>query len=141
MTAEYKPAFRTKTPQPNDSLIQGALGDTYPYFIETKCALEEDLSLELQWVYYRDGGWLCKCLKGKKNLAWICINENVSTLTCYFSARHREQLIELPLPPDLKAQISEVAMIGKMLPVQIGLKDASDTEAALTVVKFKSTAK
>jgi hypothetical protein len=123
---------------PDDEQIRVHLGPSYPAWQRLEAALRgPDLGLALSWHHFRDGGWLCKALRGKKNIAWLAVWEGYATVTCYFSARHREDLAALPLPEALLNQISQVQMSGAMLPVVIEIRSPADVEAAVEVVRHR----
>jgi hypothetical protein len=127
---------------PDDSQIRAALGGA----IEPWQALESALAgppfdLVLSWHYFRDGGWLRKAFRGKKNVAWLAVWQDYATVTFYFAARHREDLAALPIDEGLRRQAAEAEMSGRMLPFVIEVRALPDVDAVLEVLRYKLAAK
>lgn len=129
-------AFKEKDVAPTAVLEQAALGSTYDAYAQTMSNLEA-AGLELEWAFYRDGGWLQKCLDGRKNVAWICVNEGVATVACYIPTRHCEELLSLDLPTTLLDEVRALDVTKKSLPVIIELRSSVDARAASELVAFK----
>lgn len=123
---------------PDDAQVQEHLGSSFAAWTRLEAALSgPELGLKLTWHHFRDGGWLRKALRGRKNVAWLAVWEGYATLTCYFSARHRDDLVALPLPDSLRTQVRRVEMSGAMLPVVVEIRSAADVDAALEVVRYR----
>jgi hypothetical protein len=127
---------------PDDEQIREHLGASFAAWQNLEVTLRgPELGLTLLWHHFRDGGWLCKALRGKKNVAWLAVWEGFATVTCYFSARHRRDLAALPLPDTLRTQIAEVAMSGAMLPVVVEVRSRADVEAAVEILRYRLRAR
>lgn len=127
---------------PDDAQIREHLGDSFAAWKsleETLAGPEFDLALS--WHHFRDGGWLCKALRGRKNMAWLAVWDGYATVTCYFSARHRDDLAALSLPDSLRTQVREAEMSGAMLPVLVEIRSGADVEAASEIVRYKLRAR
>jgi hypothetical protein len=121
---------------PDDARIREALGEGFAAWQ----ALESGLAapspgLVLSWRYYRDGGWLCRALRGGKNVAWLAVWDGYATVTCYFAARHRDDLVALPVPEDVATRAATAEMSGTMLPLVVEIRSQADVDAALEVVR------
>ena len=127
---------------PDEAQIRATLGEAFNAWKGLESALTDPpFHLALSWHYFRDGGWLRKALRGTRNLAWLAIWKDHATITFYFAARHREDLVALSIPDTLRSQAAEAEMTGKMLPVVIEIRSQADVEAALEVLRYKSRAK
>jgi hypothetical protein len=127
---------------PDDAQVREHLGSAFAAWTRLEAALTgPELGLELSWHHFRDGGWLCRALRGKKNVAWLAVWDGCATVTCYFSARHREDLVTLPLPVRLRTQVTAADMSGAMLPVVVEIRSAADVDAALEVVRYRLRAR
>ncbi len=125
----------------DDAVIRLALGEAYPRWQELTETLGSEFGLAASWQFYRDGGWLAKVLKGKKNLAWLTIWEGFPRMTFYFPARHREPLTILDIPSELSQRIADAPMSGATLPVSLELRTSEDVATALTILRYKIKAK
>ncbi|MDQ0768442.1 hypothetical protein QF031_001191 [Pseudarthrobacter defluvii] len=127
---------------PDDEQIRQYLGASFDAWVNLKETLSgPEFGLELSWHHYRDGGWLCKALQGRKNMAWLAVWEGYATVTCYFSARHRPGLTTLRLPDHLRARIAGAEMSGAMLPVIVELHSPADVEAAVEIIRYRLRAR
>ena len=127
---------------PDEAQIRAALGEAFNAWKGLESALTDPpFRLALSWRYFRDGGWLRKALRGTRNLAWLAIWKDHATITFYFAARHREDLVALPIPDTLRNEAAEAEMTGKMLPLVVEIRSQADVEAALEVLRYKLGAK
>lgn len=123
---------------PDEVHVRGALGEAFSSWQGLESALADPpFDLVLSWHYFRDGGWLRKALRGKKNLAWLAVWKDYSTVTFYFAARQRKDLVALPIPDALRMQAAEAKMTGRMLPLVIEIRSRADVDAALEVLRYK----
>lgn len=136
MTARRVPVLTDPDLAPDDLRIAEALGDSAEAWNRLAGALA-GLGLDLSWRHYRDGGWLCRAVRGGKNIAWLAVWDGVATVTCYFAARHRAQLVELPVPQELRAQAAEAELAGRLLPLVVEVRTAADAAAATEIARFK----
>lgn len=123
---------------PDDVRIRAALGEAFQAWQALESALTDSpFRLALSWRYFRDGGWLRKALRGRRNLAWLAVWKDHATITFYFAARHREDLVALPIPDALRNQAAEAEMTGRMVPLVIEVRSQDDVDAALEVLRYK----
>lgn len=123
---------------PDEVQIRAALGDAFNAWQGLESALTEPpFGLALSWHYFRDGGWLRKALRGKRNLAWLAVWKEYATVTFYFASRQRKDLVALPIPDALRTQAAEAEMSGRMLPLVIEIRSRADVDAALEVLRYK----
>lgn len=142
MPAHRVPVLTDPDLAPDAAKIRAALGEAFGAWQDLESALTDPpLGLALSWRYFRDGGWLRKALRGKKNLAWLAVWKDHATVTFYFAERHREDLVALPIPAALRVQAAEAEMTGKMLPLVIDVRSRTDVDAALEVLRYKLAAK
>ncbi|MDR2974718.1 MAG: DUF3788 domain-containing protein [Propionibacteriaceae bacterium] len=135
------PVFTRADVEPTDALIDDHLGEAFDAWRELIEVFTSEFGLQPTWRFYRDGGWLCKSLKGKKNQAWLGVWSHEATATFYFAERHRDGLVALDIPEELRLQVSSTTMVGAMLPVQIVIRDHADVNSCLTVMRHKLSVK
>lgn len=127
---------------PDEAQIRAALGDAFNAWQGLESALTEaPFGLALSWHYFRDGGWLRKALGGKRNLAWLAVWKDHATVTFYFAARHRRDLVALPITDALRRQAAEAELTGRILPLVIEIRSRGDVDVALEVLRYKLQAK
>lgn len=136
------PVLRNPEVSPDEVQIRAALGDAFSAWQGLESALTEaPFGLTLSWHYFRDGGWLRKALRGKRNLAWLAVWKDYATVTFYFAARQRKDLVALPIPDALRTQAAEAEMTGRMLPLVMEIRSRADVDAALEVLGYKLKAR
>jgi hypothetical protein len=127
---------------PDDARIREALGGGFPAWQALASGLAAPgVDLVLSWRHYRDGGWLCRALRGRKNVAWLAVWDGYATVTCYFAARHRDDLAALPVPEYVATRAATAEMSGAMLPLVIEVRSQADVDAALEVVRYRLRAR
>ena len=136
MSERRVPVLTDPDVAPDDAVVGAALGDASEAWRRLTARLA-DLGLELAWRHYRDGGWLCRAVRGGKNIAWLAVWDGCATVTCYFAARHRSELSRLPVPDELRAPVAETEMSGRLLPVVVEVRTSADADTAAEVVRFK----
>ena len=140
--ATPKAVFTNPDITPDDELIEATLKDSFAAWKAfTETVEGPGYKLVCEWKYYRDGGWLNRALKGTKVIAWCGVWDGYASATCYFSERHREELLELDVSEALVSKIETAEMMGKMLPVFVELRTLADVADACAVVKAKLAAK
>ena len=141
MPDKPSPALTDPAVTPTPALIDAALGEAAPAWHDLLTTLDEEFGLAVEWRWYRDGGWLGKVLKGKKNLAWLCVWPGYGSITFYFPARHRDTLAALPLPAELRADVTSGERVGASIAVKVDLRTPTDVDAATTLLRHKMTAR
>lgn len=121
---------------PDDEQIGHLLGGSFAAWRRLTEQLT-GLGLHLTWRHYRDGGWLCRAQRGGKNVAWLAVWDGSATVTCYFAARHRPELMRLPVPETLRAHVAGTEMSGRLLPVVVEIRTSADADAGVEVVRLK----
>jgi hypothetical protein len=142
VAAQRVPVLTDPDAAPDQIRIRVALGEAFDAWQALESALTDPpFRLALSWNYYRDGGWLRKALRGTRNVAWLAVWESHATITFYFAARHREDLVGLPVPDSVRKQAAQAEMIGKLLPLVIEIRSQADVEAALEVLRYRIRAR
>lgn len=134
-------AFREPGVEPTPERIQAALGPAGGAW-QDLARLIADAGLDLTWKYYRDGGWLARATSRGKTIAWLKVADGHATLTCYFAERHRPVLVaDATLPAALRETISGTAMIGRMLPVTVEVREGFGVAEAGSLLGLKLAAR
>lgn len=117
--------FRDPDVAPTPDSIRAALGPAAGAW-ERLTRLVTGSGAEVAWRYYRDGGWLARAARGRKTVAWLSVVPGCARITFYFTERDRAALAgHAALPADLRARIATAALIGRLLPVTVEVRDDS----------------
>lgn len=134
-------AFRDPDVEPTTTRIHAVLGPADDAW-DGLAGLIAKAGLDLDWRYYRDGGWLAKATKGNKTIAWLSVEPGEVRITCYFAERHRTALTEdATLPAELRERIGATAMIGRLLPVFQVVRTISDLAQVASILRIKLAAR
>ena len=128
---------------PNSESLRIALGNelfnVYEKLIHT---ITQDISAEYEWRYYNDGkAWLCKVTFKKKTLCWISAWEKFILTGFYFSEKYIDEILQLPVKPEIIEDFRQRKPIGKLRAVVIELSNSMYLNDFLTFAEFKKTAK
>lgn len=133
--------FQDSAIAPDAASIEAALGENRAVWHEllSVCAAA---GVQVQWRYYRDGGWLAKVTKGTKTIAWIAVDDGFVRVTCHFAARHRTMLIDAASLPDPVREQARTAPPGrKLLSLTVEVREASDVTTVQAVLERRLAAR
>jgi len=128
---------------PSEEVLQSVLGKVYDVWTELeKQVTQGELSLTLDWNYYRDGkSWLCKVCHKKKTVFWLSVWEGFFQTGFFFLERHLEGIAALDISEQIKEDFCKMKPIGKLLPLVIRINKQEQLADVLKVAKFKKEAK
>jgi len=121
--------------------LKDILGNSFPVFQEFIKRIEsDDFKFEKQWLYYHDAkAWFCKIQFKKKTVLWLTVWENYFKLSMYFAEKFDQDIKNLNVSEDLKAQYFEVKRIGKIKPVVIDVKNLENLHDAYRIIEYKKS--
>ena len=124
---------------PSEEVLKTALGQVYDVWIALeKQVTQGELSLALDWNYYKDGkAWMCKVCHKKKNVFWLSVWEGFFKAAFFFTERHLEGIADLDISEQIKEDFCRMKPIGKLLPMVISIDRQEQLADVLKVVKFK----
>jgi hypothetical protein len=125
---------------PNEQVIADALGEVMTAYQAFEQVLEEHFpSLSCEWRYYKDGkSWLCKGTEKKKTVFWLSVWDGFFKLSFYFTEKTRTGVMELEINEELKNQLQNATLIGKLLPLIIDVVAESQLSDVMAVLKYKA---
>ena len=132
---------KDKNAEPNDFNLSEVLGDSFSAFKILEKTLV-DFEAELEWRFYKDGGWLAKITRKKKTLIWGWPDVSFFGTNFIFSNKPhlREGILQLDIDESHKENIEETPN-GAYFSIQIKVYDESDLDDVYKLIKFKKTAK
>jgi len=127
--------------EPNDVNLSMVLGDSFSTY---KILVEKlsDFEAELEWRFYKDGGWLAKITRKKKTLIWGWAEEGFFGTNFIFSNKPhlREGVLALDITESLKEKFEE-SPNGAYFSVKIEVRSAADLEDVYKMMEYKKRAK
>lgn len=95
-----------------------------------------------EWRYYNDGkSWLYKLQNKKKTVFWLSIIKGSFRTTFYFPIRVEQQILESPIPDELKEQFAGGKKFNKVRFITITYKKKKDVENAKALIGLKLSIK
>ncbi|MFV0392978.1 MAG: DUF3788 family protein [Coprobacillaceae bacterium] len=61
-----------------------------------------DFEADLEWRFYKDGGWLAKVTRKKKTIFWGEPNVGCFSIGLHFNERNKQGVLELDIADELK---------------------------------------
>jgi hypothetical protein len=128
---------------PTTEVLQNILGKDYCLWEELVTQVTQgEMSLTLDWTYYKDGqSWLCKVCHKKKTVFWLSVWEGFFKTTFYFTAKHLEGVAELDISEQIKEDLCRTKPVGKLLPMLISIDRQEQLSDLLKIIKFKKETK
>jgi len=128
---------------PSKEVLQDVLGEIYDVWTEMETRVtQSELSLTLDWNYYRDGkSWLCKVCHKKKTVFWLSVWKGCFKTTFFFLERHLKDIADLDISEQIKEEFCRMKPVGKLLPMVINIDKQEQLVDLLKIVKFKKGAK
>ena len=96
-----------------------------------------DVGATVEWRYYREGGWLAKAVSKGKTVGWLSVEDGYVRVTFYFAERHRIPLLGDESLAALHPVIAHTPLSGRLLPVTLEVRSASDVGTANRVIAAK----
>jgi hypothetical protein len=126
---------------PDDAVLESALGKKHAIYREFTAALQE-FNLVPEWHYYQDGkSWLGKVMHKKKNLCWLSVWNTGFKMTFYFPEQYLEGFYQLDISEDIKQSAREMKPVGKSHPVILLISSKKILKDAMKIVCYKMTLK
>jgi hypothetical protein len=135
-----KPLLNEQTVFPSNEVLKEILAESYPAFEQLSAILTGEYKME--WNYYKDGhSWLCKVLKGKKNLFWLSAWDGFFKAAFYFTEKHLERFAALDIPEPVKEKLFQAKPVGRLLPLLFEIRTSEQLPVLLKIVEFKKSLK
>ncbi|MGV8850592.1 MAG: DUF3788 family protein [Propionibacteriaceae bacterium] len=126
--------------QPTPGLIEATLHDAAPCWTLLTGHFA-DVGATVEWRYYREGGWLAKAVGEGQTVGWLSVEDGYVRVTCYFAERHRLPLLGDGSLAALHPLIDQTLLSGRLLPVTVEVRSASDVGTAKRVIAAKISLK
>jgi hypothetical protein len=128
---------------PSTEVLQKGLGKVYDVWEELVTQVTQgDLSLTLDWNYYKDGkAWFCKVCQKKKTVFWLSVWDGFFKAAFYFTEKHLEGIAALDIAEQIKEDFCRAKPVGKLLPMVVIVDRQKQLADLLKIIKFKKEAK
>lgn len=133
--------LRDETIYPDDKVLTGILGDSFPAYKEL-LELYDQKNLVYTWRYYKDGkAWLCKVQKKDKTIVWMSAWNGYMQATVYIPEKNIEQIYFLDISEERKEKIRNTKNTGKSKPCIFEVRTTDVLDDFKTVLQFKISLK
>ena len=87
--------------EPVDENLSIVLGNSFSAY---KALVEKlpDFEADLEWRFYKDGGWLAKVTRKKKTIFWGKAENGYFSIGLHFNERNKQGVLELDIAEELK---------------------------------------
>ena len=126
---------------PDEVVLQGILGKSYPAYLEL-LGLFQRHELEYLWRYYKDGkAWLCKVQKKKKTIVWMSAWNGYMQASIYFPIRRMDDVFELDISEEIKGKFRNTKNVGKSKPCIFEIRNPEILNDFDKVMRYKIRSK
>lgn len=126
---------------PDDTVLAGILGDSYPAY-QALIKLFDDNQLSHQWRYYKDGkAWLGKVQKKDKTIVWMSAWTGYVKATIYVPEKYMDQVFALEISEDRKEYFRQSKNMGKSRACTFEINTIDVLDDFKKVMQVKFTAK
>ncbi|HNW76891.1 MAG TPA: DUF3788 family protein [Bacteroidales bacterium] len=131
--------LKNKEVFPTPEVLTQALGESYRAFHELMTTLAAPgYGMETEWRYYNDGkAWLCKITRKKKTVCWLSVWDHFFKISCYFTLKHREGILDLNIPEEIKQDFRTREPVGKLIPLIMEIREPGQIPDLLKVLEYK----
>lgn len=127
--------------EPVDENLSIVLGNSFSAY---KALVEKlsDFEANLEWRFYKDGGWLAKVTRKKKTIFWGGPEAGRFRISFHFNERNKQGVLELTIADELKRTFaSEPPNGGKLTSLKIYIYGESDLADVYQLIDYKKRAK
>lgn len=132
---------KDRTTEPNDANLKIVLGDS---FLAYRILVDKliDFEADLEWRYYKDGGWLAKVTRKKKTIFWGEPNDGYFTIGFHFNERNRQDVMGLEIAKELKRDFSAATPNGSnLISLRVYLNNESKLPDVYQLIDYKRSIK
>jgi hypothetical protein len=129
--------MRDETIIPDDNVLAGILGDSFPAY-QALIQLFDENQLTHGWRFYKDGkAWLCKVQKKDKTIVWMSAWKGCAHATIYFPEKIMDSIYALDISEDRKQIIRNTKNTGKSKACTFEVTSSDVLEDFNTMMQFK----
>lgn len=92
---------KDKNIKPIDENLSIVLGNSFSAY-KTLVEKLSDFEVDLEWRFYKDGGWLAKVTRKKKTIFWGAAENGRFTIAFHFNERNKQGVLELDISDERK---------------------------------------
>lgn len=132
---------KDKTVEPTDENLSIVLGDSFSAYKTLRDKLSE-FEVDLEWRFYRDGGWLAKVTRKKKTIFWGAAEVGYFTVAFNFNEKTKQGVLDLDIAEDLKQTFTNAPVNGgKLTALKIDIYNESQLSDVYRLIKYKKSIK
>ena len=141
--SKERPILKDPDIFPSADVLKDTLVKSYPAYEKLMAVItDENVGLDPQWNYYKDGGaWLCKIVHKKTTVIWLSVWEDGFKLAFYFNERTAPGVYDLDIPQAVKDRFTQASEGKKFKPLVLEVGEEIDLEVVMTIVEYKKKIK
>jgi hypothetical protein len=123
--------------EPIDENLKLVMGDSFTAY---KTLLEKlpELDVELEWRFYKDGGWLAKVTRKKKTIFWGAPETGHFSIAFHFNEKTKHGVHKLEIANALKESFSQAPLVGgRFTSLVVDIYDADILPDVFTLINYK----
>lgn len=123
--------------EPVNENLRIVLGNSFSAY-KTLVEKLSDFEADLEWRFYKDGGWLAKVTRKKKTIFWGAPEDGYFAIGFHFNERNKQGVLELDIADDLKQIFSNALINGsKLTSLKIDIYSDSELIDVYQLIDYK----
>jgi len=136
-----RPLLNDGNQYPTDIILASVLGNSMEVYQAFVSNLSE-YQIDLEWHYYNDSkSWLGKAVSKKKTVFWLSIWQGFFKVSFHFAGKTHLDIMNLPIAVDIKREIENAPIKGKLVSVAIKVSDKAHLDDIYTLMSYKQSCK
>lgn len=125
----------------NDENLSIILGNSFSAY-KTLAEKLPDFEVDLEWHFYKDGGWLAKVTRKKKTIFWGRPELGRFSIAFHFNEKNKDGVLELDISDELKQIFANAPINGsKLTTLKIDIYSESELPDVYQLIDYKKKAK
>lgn len=135
-------ALRCKEEFPTSEILNLALQTSFPAYRQLEQELT-DTGIKIEWRYYNDGkAWMGKLIhNNKKNLGWLHVYPEYFTVTCFFTEKNMDSIVQSDLPQTMKDEFMQLPFDSRLKGMSVTVRSTDQLMDIHQLLKLKKRLK
>lgn len=128
---------KDKNIKPIDENLSVVLGDSFSAY---KLLLEKlpAFEINLEWRFYKDGGWLAKATRERKTIFWGQPEVGFFTIAAHFNEKNKQGVFDLNISDELKEAFSNASISSNQFTtLKIDIYNEKDLTNVYQLIEYK----
>lgn len=129
--------------EPTKKVLENVLGKKLlDVYIELLNLTTNELGIEYEWRYYKDGkAWLFKAVYKKKTIFWLSVWDGFIKTSFFFTEKTRQGIFDLTISDEIKKGFSKAKPTGKLIALILDIDNIEQLNNFREIASYKKSLK